>query len=403
MRELTQRYERELEQNPSDTFLHWALGHLYDIRPLPGAENLRRIVAFFEKAAEIEPENPRYQFDAGFEVWLKRDYLVGNPSEIAFGYLEKAVRLDPGNVSYRTFLAGSYFDEKRYADAIRHMREVVKVRPGENFALGRYYLAAGQDEKARQAFERCLALHPNDPYALSAVANLYSEKKLFNAARSLLEQSLRFGVTQDTCSDIAHMYHKSVKFEEAEKYYRLALRFRYRQGVDNYFSGIIYFELGNMFFDNLNYQAAADAYRKAIELGNPLATDGVTYHKLGESLSQLGRHKEAIEAIQKAVAQYPEDASYHKSLGDAYFAAGNSIQGHSGHYRVAESVYLHALEVGMDGNDAEAVRLKIDEVRERNSRSREIGSFAGRRRKNQDIERVGPHWRGAAICGRNPP
>jgi tetratricopeptide (TPR) repeat protein len=48
-------------------------------------------------------------------------------SNDAIGYLQAAVRIDPGNLGYHTALATAYSDAGRYQDAYRERRASIKL------------------------------------------------------------------------------------------------------------------------------------------------------------------------------------------------------------------------------------------------------------------------------------
>ncbi len=83
-----------------------------------------------------------------------------------------------------------------------------------------------------------------------------------------------------------------------------------------------------------NYEAAADRYRKALELTPGLL---VARNRLGVTLNRLGQHAEASEQFRRALALQPELAYLHNNLGFSLYMEGK--------YAEAEQEVARALEL----------------------------------------------------------
>ncbi|MBI3181173.1 MAG: tetratricopeptide repeat protein [Myxococcales bacterium] len=81
----------------------------------------------------------------------------------------------------------------------------------------------------------------------------------------------------------------------------------------------VHYELGIAAQDDQNFELAEGEYRLAIEL-NPAAA--APYSRLGYSLMSQGKFDEAIAALQKYAAQYPEEPNAQDTLGEAQLRAG---------------------------------------------------------------------------------
>jgi tetratricopeptide (TPR) repeat protein/predicted Ser/Thr protein kinase len=64
------------------------------------------------------------------------------------------------------------------------------------------------------------------------------------------------------------------------------------------------------------HERAIESFRRAIELAPDLA---LAWKELGSALTSLGREEEGIEAVQRALALEPADASAHNALARAFF------------------------------------------------------------------------------------
>jgi TolB-like protein/DNA-binding winged helix-turn-helix (wHTH) protein/Flp pilus assembly protein TadD len=102
--------------------------------------------------------------------------------EAAERHLERAVELDPGHARAWTALAGTYFVRgweelgdpgHRHEEQRRALERAIAIDPSLGDAhvrLGRYYLATGDREAARAAFERAERVAPDDPLVLETRA-----------------------------------------------------------------------------------------------------------------------------------------------------------------------------------------------------------------------------------------
>jgi TolB-like protein/DNA-binding winged helix-turn-helix (wHTH) protein/Tfp pilus assembly protein PilF len=102
--------------------------------------------------------------------------------EAAVGYLEEAVRLDPGHARGWTALAGAYaaraeikpFGQHRLSDQREALERALALDPGlaeAHLRLARVQTLSGEQAAAEASFERALALAPDDPLVLTARSN----------------------------------------------------------------------------------------------------------------------------------------------------------------------------------------------------------------------------------------
>ena len=83
----------------------------------------------------------------------------------AIGYWERVREIDPWAASPRMQLARLWSDEKKWEQAAKEWREVVRINPAHTEArmlLVKYYLQTGDRSAARAEFETVRALHPPD-------------------------------------------------------------------------------------------------------------------------------------------------------------------------------------------------------------------------------------------------
>ena len=79
-------------------------------------------------------------------------------------------------------------------------------------------------------------------------------------------------------------------------------------------------ELGNAQFKNKNYAAAADYYKREIELNS---SEPVLYANRGTCMKLLGKYKESLNDYKKAVQLNPKNTKNMKKLASVYVILRN--------------------------------------------------------------------------------
>lgn len=136
---------------------------------LRGKERLR-------KATVVDPT--RYEAFVNLGV----AYLKLNQPESALVCYETAHKLNPKDVAIISSLAGNYFTQKRFSEAVKLYQEIVAIDPQNKdalLAMGAAYDQLGETEKVKETYLRVLQIDPKDKnvlfnmglFALRAVAD----------------------------------------------------------------------------------------------------------------------------------------------------------------------------------------------------------------------------------------
>jgi Flp pilus assembly protein TadD len=124
-----------------------------------------------KQATLVSTSAPHQMLLAG--VYIAR--REAGPAETA--YL-KAIELDPKMSEPYRLLAALYADTKRYDQALARLGDALKARPNDTAALmltGVIYEQKGDTAKARDAYEKVLAVEPRAAAAANNLAWIYSE------------------------------------------------------------------------------------------------------------------------------------------------------------------------------------------------------------------------------------
>jgi tetratricopeptide (TPR) repeat protein len=120
--------------------------------------------------------------------------LVQEPED-AIESFERAIELDPDNVSVYLGLGGAYITQEDYAKAIAAFTQATKIDSKSGLAhiyLGFAYCDAGYYEKAEESYKRALQFGPTiSDYSVNVLlARVYSETKQYQKAIDACRQAL---------------------------------------------------------------------------------------------------------------------------------------------------------------------------------------------------------------------
>ena len=172
-------YERTIALDPKMSEAYLDLGILL-LDKEPAAS-----VAPLTKAAELLPAQSRPHFLLG--VALERS---GNPGAAATAF-ENAVALDPMDLDTLLHLGETYLALNRATNAEQKFRNAIERQPREPRSLLGLARSLDQQKKpdAAEAYEKYLAVHPEDSVARARLVHLYLEQGKFDAADAELSRS----------------------------------------------------------------------------------------------------------------------------------------------------------------------------------------------------------------------
>ncbi len=187
--------------------------------------------------------------------------------------LQKRVKKKPRDASARFYLARAYLKNDQHDQAIREMKEVLKISKKNQNAI--YFLAVvyklkGKDtfKQAKENFEKVIKLTDKKQYAgvnanlkgsLYFVGEMFLEEKKYKKALDYFQRSSKIGnVDSDALRNIGLTYMGLKDYKNAEKQFKEAVRF-----VPNYAE--VYFDLGELYKTQGKKDKAKQNYQKAIK------------------------------------------------------------------------------------------------------------------------------------------
>jgi serine/threonine protein kinase/tetratricopeptide (TPR) repeat protein len=294
------------------------------------------------------------------EAYIKQDW------DLAINYYKRLISLNPENIGAHLDLGTVYYQKKRmYDEGISEFKKILELDPqgvtsSSSFAynlLGWAYLRKEEWKKALGAFNKYVALLPNQAYPLDVLAEINLVVGDYDQAITNLQRSLEikpdYPVTSALLGDVnlaKGMYSQAMRFYE--RYLALPLsEVKQAEGRLN---------LSNLYFLKGEYDQAVQECQKALELdpqmikahwirgltflkkemfeqadSEVLAIKGLIeetkaedlrtnyYHLLGELFLCKGINQQALANLNQAATIWSLDRTYYlNALGEAYFKIG---------------------------------------------------------------------------------
>jgi tetratricopeptide (TPR) repeat protein len=242
----------------------------------------------------------------GIELFKHQQYQEAEKA------LEQVVAANESNAAGQYYLGRTYFMLCDYDQAITHLQQAVDLdghQSSYDYWLGRAYgektkrsgllKQAGLAKKVRTAFERAVALNPNNVAARTALGNFYAQAPGFmgGGIDKASEQAAALTVLDPLQGELlrARILEEQKKPDDAEVLYK---KLEERYGA------------------------------------SPSASD--LYGQYGKFLVRQGHPGDAIAKLKKQLELEPGDVSAHFDLAVAYEAAGQSQKAAAEYQKAAQ-------------------------------------------------------------------
>lgn len=245
-------------------------------------------------------------------------------------YCLNAQTLAPGEMRWPYYLGHLYRNKGALAESEASFERTLQLRPDDVAALvwlGEVYLADGRPEAAEPLFERALALQPRSVSARFGLGRAALAKKDYRGAVKHLEEALAL----DRQAVSIH-YPLALAYRELGEADKADAHFRQRgdseilppdpllQELKEILQSAISYEIrGTRALDGRDWAAAADDFRKGLELAPESAS---LRYKLGTALLLMGDARAAQEQFEQILRTSPQYAKAHYSLGMLMEASG---------------------------------------------------------------------------------
>ena len=276
----------------------------------------------YAEAAAAYENVPAGERDAGLLNRLGISYHLLNQLREAEAAYKSAIAKEPTFSEPSNNLAILYYSQRRFSEAERQVRKALERNPESailrfNLRASRY--ARENSKKAREVADSVATENPNlidrgegdllqarilMPAKDLETASLYERRGDSFFARKMYEDAIveyqksiaidRYNAS--TANRLGLVYHQAQKINEAERYYREALK-----------QNPLYFEalnnIGTLEYARKQYSRAMDQYSKALKLRPESAT---VLLNIGACLFAMERYDEGFQVYDRALAIDPK-------------------------------------------------------------------------------------------------
>lgn len=356
----------------------------YQLRDYKGAiENYNKFLATYSQHSEARENLANsYMNDGNFASAVNEyeNLYVKNPAgfkdygnfglalyrvknyEKASKFLEKAVEVDPDNITSRISLALSYQELEKDDLALAQYDVIFRQQPGLNslrLDYGNLLADMGKDEAAIANYKIYIQNYPQDARAYQNIGVVYKRMNKIDDVIANYEKALELQKDKrniDLVEDLAECYHLKKDYPNALKYYDEVLlvkkddyNLKYNKALvlhamDNYNAAIgIYNDLlkqkpddtavkgnltaalialGDSYLNDKNYSLATSAFEQAAALGTK---DPYAYYGLAKAYRACDLNDKASAAYEKAIALAPENKAYSNEYAEFISATNKPV------------------------------------------------------------------------------
>jgi tetratricopeptide (TPR) repeat protein len=291
-------------------------------------------VRAFESARSMRPDSTDGLLDLSIAYFHVGQYAKGIEP------LQRVIAADARNAKAHNMLGKTYFMMGQFQKAGSELEETLKLVPGDydaEYTLGLSFLKRKEVARAKQLYERMVERLGNRPALRVLIGRAYRET----------------GFLPESIEEFKKAIELDPKFPRV--HYYLGLTYLYKDGAsripdateefrielaanpDEFFAN---FYLGILYIIERKWEPAIELLEKAVRK-QPNNPD--PYFHLGQAYQGAGRHKEAIEVLQKTIALNPS-------------LTHNDYQVTTAHYRLGQSL----LKVGRTAEGQKELQISAD-------------------------------------------
>ena len=342
-----------LKRNPDDLPTHrlLALVYLRSMGDLNGGnvqgENITKAIEEYSAVHRLDPS------DQEATIWLARLYRLHNEMDKAEDVLRGVLKDDPENDAAVEQLTQLLLDQNKSEEAIDLLNDLIKRSPSPTLYdhLGDAYTQTHDLAKAEAAYRKAVDLDPSELSHLRGLGQtLLSEEKYSEALAIYQKLSEMLPDDSDTYLRIAQIYRELHQLDKAEENLVKARQFApgslevmYNEAMIYESQGrfedairvlsdavtgvksqskvmpsrrrslaILYQQLGMLYRDTQNYQAAIYTFQELGHLGDE--EDRRSRLLVMDTYRQARDLPKALQTGREALAKYPDDPSIRNSL-----------------------------------------------------------------------------------------
>jgi tetratricopeptide (TPR) repeat protein len=259
-------------------------------------------IALSEKNDSLAIENFKYVTENAswhVESWIQLGSLYFDNHRYAEAekMMKEAIELFPNEFAINLILGLSLAQQNKTTESIKYLKTAVELKPSDVNALSAYGFALGQlnkNEEAAEYLSRALVLDPENVNLLGQLGLIYNNLKQMAESDSLYELALQFD-PQNALINNNYAYslsERDLQLDRALEMIKIAIAADSSNSsyLDTY--GWVFFKIGE-------YDKAYYYIKKAIDIDG--TANAVLLEHLGDVLYKQGKKEEAIEYWKKAL------------------------------------------------------------------------------------------------------
>jgi len=303
-------FQKAIELDPKQVEYYDSLGTLYLSAGRPSAAE-----AVHKNAIQANPKSTQARMTLGKFYFLRHEMAE------AEAQIRGAVELEPGAVAPRLFLATIYVAEGRLPDAEKLYAQLKTVAPDDPQAyqaLGLFYAAAGQKEKAAAEFQTLLSAKPKDNAVKGHLIESLIDLNRIKDAKTLNEKMLKSNPADpQALLSSGRISIVEAKYQEALAALQKALKSESESASIHYFLGVAQQSLG--FFD-----LAKGSFTDALKLNPQMPEAAVA---LAAIETRSGDYENALRLAGDAMKASPNQSLPYAAGAQAWLAKGDLPRG----------------------------------------------------------------------------
>jgi tetratricopeptide (TPR) repeat protein len=326
-KEAEKEYKEAIRTNLDDAESHYDLGLLYMQigNNDDSSEEILKAKVLFErqgredevkfcdmylaKLVDMNIENAKNCNKKGLSY-----YKSGN-FEKAEREFRESIREDPNFVEAHYNLGVLLKDLKRYDEAVKNYREVIRIKPdyAETYhihsILGRLLKDLKRYEEAAREYKEELTINSKDIEAIKDLSKILKYLKHREEVKKAMNRKSNFAEEHNKLGSLLKNLNR---YEDAEKEFREAIKIE-PNNVEAHMN------LARQLVDLERYEDAEKTYKKILRI-NPndkkTCELGNIYYESAKKLQNLNRYKESVKEYRKAAMAIPNDSYVHFRFGN---------------------------------------------------------------------------------------
>lgn len=297
-----EQYEQIIKIEPDSVEDHLLLGRLYRLN-----NELQKAESEFKTAVKIQPDSEEAVTTLAYLYNEEGDTARATQALSAIPEASRSAKL-------YSALGYTYEQQKQYKNAIGAYRRAIELDRDNLDAirgLAQNLLNDGQTDAALEQYKIIAESNPEDAKTYLQIGEIYRRQGKYDLALDSLKKAE--SMVQDSIEvpyNIAAVYQAQGRYDEAAQVLQDLLNKTekadgsYTQGERN--NRAVFLErLGTNYRDAGNNQAALDAFRKMLTLGDENATRG--YQQVIDTYREAKQWQQATATAKEAVQKMPND------------------------------------------------------------------------------------------------